>query len=305
MGQTVAMPQTDRSSAHSISAPPTAAMLLTLKRQGPQADVFVARHNLDNLAGFAFGGQLLAQALAAAGQTASNWPATQAQGIFMRGGLLHEPITYHVERMRDGARFAHRRVLARQGGTPVFDFSCSFQKPQDGPSHQGVTLGDIPLPETLRPIADLVAEPTGPAAQWPEAMRRIFTLPFPIELRPVDQARVFARESAPSRDLWMRVGSAANLDAAADHQALVLLMSDYWLPGAAAAHAGRAGKPLTVTSLNHAIWLHAPARVDEWMLYRTGSDWLGSGRGLARGLLYDRQGALVATVMQEALLRSL
>lgn len=277
---------------------PGAAQLIAFEDLGD--DRFRALHNLDNYAGAAFGGQLIGQALAAAART-SDWPANNAYGHFMRAGRLGTPIDYRVERVNDGRRFATRRVLATQGDRAVFDMVCSFHAPEPGPSHQTVSIGDFPPPEEVPSLLEAIAGQTGRL----KGMERIFRLPFPIELRPVDAGSLLRKPGDTRQAFWMRIPSAAEVPDGAAQQWLVGLLSDYWLPGVCSAPHAREDRIMLVTSLNHAIWFHAPARADEWLLYRVESHWAGQGRGLARGFLFRRCGTLVATVTQEALLREL
>jgi acyl-CoA thioesterase-2 len=56
-------------------------------------------------------------------------------------------------------------------------------------------------------------------------------------------------------------------------------------------------------SLDHCMWFHRPFRADEWLLYDMDSPSAYGGRGLARGFLYTRDGALAVSVVQEGLMR--
>ena len=60
---------------------------------------------------------------------------------------------------------------------------------------------------------------------------------------------------------------------------------------------------LMMASLDHGMWFHRPARVDDWLLYSCDSPSSSGGRGLARGLIYDRNGRLVASTIQEGMIR--
>ena len=66
---------------------------------------------------------------------------------------------------------------------------------------------------------------------------------------------------------------------------------------------GRTIRKLTIASIDHAMWFHRPARVDEWLLYATDSPSASGARGLARGSVFSRDGRLVASTSQEGLLR--
>ncbi len=268
---------------------------------------FRARHNQTNHMGALFGGQALAQALAAAQQTApvrGSWSAHNCIGQFLRGGALDVPVDYAVEIMRDGRRFASRRVVASQAGKPIFDMLASFHDPETGVAHQVGDVEAMPAPENLQSLA---AFARAHAEKLPAAAAHYYDLPFPVELRLVNPERVFSGAAATnSRDYWFRMASASAIGEANAQQCLLAFMSDYWLAGAVGApHRGDAARSkLFIGSLNHSLWFHAPARVDEWLLYRTESPWAGDGRGLARGLIYDRAGKLVASSAQEICMRT-
>ncbi len=277
---------------------PTASEILLLEQLG--ADRFRAAHNLDNLMGVAFGGQLLGQALAAAQRTAPDWPANSLNGYFLKGGLLSEKLDFAVTRCHDGRSFAVRRVSATQGSRSVFELTCSFHQPEPGIlAHQSEALENLPDPETLLPLKQFAQTY---AAELPPSSAAIFGRDFPIELRLADPGSFF--RATPCRELWFRFPSAgAPAISAAGHQALLAIMSDYWLPAAIGAAYGRAAKIRNLLSVNHSLWFHAPADTSAWLFYRSSSPWADHSRGLAHGRIFDRAGRLVATAMQEALLR--
>ncbi|HEX7741073.1 MAG TPA: acyl-CoA thioesterase domain-containing protein, partial [Sphingobium sp.] len=266
---------------------PTAQELLMFEEIGP--DRFRACFNLDNYTGAAFGGQLLGQALAAACATVADWPAASLNGFFFRAGKLDAPIDYVVERVSEGRRFASRQVTAHQHDRPIFGLQCSFHKPEDGAAHQSDVADLSPPPEKLPSLPEF-ARACGD--RLPDVLRELFNRPFPIEMRPL-RPDSFLTET--DRDLWIRAPSGAAVVGSRDHQALLAMMSDYWLPGAIIAQHSRDRRSYSVTSLNHSLWFHGPVRADEWLLYQTRSHWSGNGRGLARGLIFDREGRLVAT----------
>ncbi|WP_174275209.1 acyl-CoA thioesterase [Sphingomonas bacterium] len=267
-----------------------AAQLIALEPVGP--DRLRSALNQDNRAGMIFGGQPLCQALAAACTTVADWPAHSLSAMFLRGGVVAEPVDYQVERSRDGRRFAQRRVLATQGGRPIFDLLCSFHDPEDGGAYQMGDVEGVPAPETLPSLRDYVL---GHADRLPKVLVHSARLPFPVEIRLIDpDAILLGTMELRQRDHWFRMPSAAGIAAGHAHQCLLAFASDYWLAGTASA-----GRRVHVASLNHSLWFHAPMNAGDWLLYRTDSPWAGQGRGLARGLIYDRSGVLVASVAQE------
>jgi acyl-CoA thioesterase II len=264
---------------------------------------FRSRHNLDNGTGVIFGGQMLALALAAAQREAPEWPAHSLSGFFLRGGIVAEPVELTVERISDGRRFASRRVLAKQSGRPAFDLLCSFHDPETGLRHEAPVERAARAPEDLLSLPEL-------ARSYPDRISSVsirhYLRPFPVEMRLIDPERVIAGSaSTVNRDFWFRVPSASGIERAADHQCLLALLSDFWLPSGAATlvQASHPQAPVRVASLNHSFWFHAPARTDSWLLYRTEMLWADHGRALARGQIYDSNYRLAATAMQEFLLR--
>jgi acyl-CoA thioesterase-2 len=268
---------------------------------------FRSTYSQSNYQDAVFGGQPLGQALAAAQRTVKDWLPHTCTGYFLRPGAVSEPIDYEVENVRNGRRFAARRVLAHQGGKPIFDMLCSFHDIEPGFAHQRGDAVDVPLPEELPPLLEFVR---AHAARLPELLvhrHEQFHASFPVELRLVDADRVFFGAPEHSkRSYWLRMPSAIDMENPSDHRCLLAFMSDYWLASAAGAphrSPASAGNDLSVASLNHSLWFHGSVRADEWLLCRTQSPWAGEGRGMARGDIYDCRGRMVASVAQEVSMR--
>lgn len=280
----------------------TAAELLQLDPLGDNH--FRARHNQHNFMASTFGGQVICQGLAAAQKTVPDWPAHNCSGLFLRAGNPDAPIDYQVDVVRDGRRFAARRVLAFQSGKPIFDLLCSFHDAEGGPHHQADLVTQVPPPESLLNLQQYFAANMD---RFPSARMRIYGETFPIELRLIDPDELFfGSERQTERWFWLRMPSAADIRAAADHQSLLAFMSDYWFASVAgASYRSPEGGPsptVSIASLNHSLWFHDEARADEWLLFVTESPWAGQGRGLARGLVYNRDGVLVVSAAQEVVL---
>lgn len=276
--------------------------LLTLRRIGD--DRFAAVHNLGNGRDAIFGGQVLLQALAAATQTVPDWAAHTFTGYFLRAGRVDLPVDYVVERVRDGRRYAARRVVASQHGKPIHDMLCSFHDDEDGPRHQFADPPAIPRPDALIGVEAFIR---AHAERLPAFLVEAYRRPFPVELRLVDPEAIFFEPArTPERHFWFRMPSARGIDDPRDRQALLAFMSDFWFAGAAGAlhvpavDSARFG----VVTLNHSVWLHAPVPTCEWLLFRTESPWAGEGRGLVRGMIYDGEGRLIATAAQEISIRA-
>ena len=284
-------------------ASPLAGLLAVLdlrhESSAPRQDVFTGE-NQPRPWGRVFGGQVLAQSLVAAARTTpAERSAHSMHAYFLRPGDPETPITFTVERLRDGRSFSARRVQASQHGDPILSMITSFQVPDDGLDH-GQPMPDVPDPEDLPTTADLIGHVDDPVAQhW--ARER------PVDVRHVEGAIFLSArgERTDAQAVWMRaVGALPDDDAL--HRAVMAYASDYTMlepvlrrHGVAWAHPG-----LKAASLDHAMWWHRPARADEWLLFVQSSPSASGARGLGQGLLFSRAGALVATVAQEGMVRA-
>ncbi|MBB4078648.1 acyl-CoA thioesterase-2 [Lewinella aquimaris] len=249
-----------------------------------------------------FGGQVLAQALAAAMRTVPEDRFVHSlHGYFVLPGDLDVPIVFEVDRIRDGGSFTTRAVKAIQNGQAIFHLTSSFQLDQEGFDHQ------IEMPEVLPP-EELVSY-EGMARQFgdtlPSNIKKILSIERPLEFRPVEFLNPFAHEKyAPTRNVWLRTRGEMSADRRL--QALVLAYtSDYNLLTTALLPHGRATdyRNLQMASLDHAMWFHRSFRVDDWLLYSMDSPSASGARGFTRGNIFDLSGKLVASVVQEGMLR--
>lgn len=273
--------------------------LLRLERTAP--DVFVGQSQ-DLGWGAVFGGQVLGQALSAAGQTVpADRPVHSFHSYFLRQGNAARPVRFEVERLRDGGSFATRRVLAIQDDQPIFTMGASFQVEEGGFDHAD-PMPDVPGPEGLlseRELALLVAD------RIPPLFRAVALAERPIEIRPVQPINLLKPRPEPARrQLWYRAAHALPDDPAL-HRNLLAYASDFnFLVTALQPHGVSLLTPgLQVASLDHAMWFHRPFRFDEWLLYDVDGGSASGARGLVRGRYFRQDGTLVATVMQEGLMR--
>lgn len=251
--------------------------------------------------GRVFGGQVLAQCLVAAERTVDGErPPHSLHGYFLRPGDINEPITFSVDRLRDGRSFSTRRVQAFQKGDPIFSMIVSFQDQDPGLEHQDAFPLGIPDPETLPSAAELIGDNPHPVAQyWAKAR--------PFDMRHVGSPIYFNVDPAqqvPHQAVWIKaLGEVPNNDAL--HRAALAYVSDYSiLESIYRAHGISWSHPgLKSASLDHAMWFHRAPKVDEWMLYLQESPSAQGGRGLALGRIFSRDGKLLATIAQEGMVR--
>jgi acyl-CoA thioesterase-2 len=246
-----------------------------------------------------FGGQVLGQALVAASRTVEGRQVHSLHAYFLRRGDLSVPIVFEVDRSRDGGSFTSRRVVAVQHGQPILTMSASFQASEPGLDHQS-PMPDAPPPESLRDLAELEAEII---ERMPHKVTGYFRNQRPFEFRAVSPGDYLTREKRPAHKLvWFRVTGRLDEDQAL-HRCLLTYVSDYHLLATATMPHGVNFLELQVASIDHAIWFHRDVRVDDWMLYAIESPSASGARGFSRGAIYSRDGALVASVAQEGLIR--
>ena len=248
-----------------------------------------------------FGGQVAGQALVAAGRTVEERVVHSLHAYFLRPGDPKVPIIYQVDRIRDGKSFTTRRVVAIQHGEAIFILSASFQRPENGPVH-GMAMPDVPAPETL-PTTDERMAPLKDELH-PEVWKWI-TRERPMETRTVTDHNPFKPSPREPRQLvWIRADGTLP-DSPLIHQTIVAYASDLMLLDTATLpHAIAWNDPSYVmASLDHAMWFHRAFRADEWLLYTQDSPSASGARGFSRGLIFTRDGKLVASVAQEGLIR--
>ncbi|SDM88549.1 acyl-CoA thioesterase II [Allokutzneria albata] len=243
-----------------------------------------------------FGGQVAGQALVAAGRTV---PAERGvhslHSYFIRAGDPSIPIVYEVDRIRDGRSFTTRRVVAVQRGKAIFALSASFQTAEEGLDH-GDEMPEVPDPESLPTYGEFVQPYKDKLGPWAK-------LPRPIEIRHVTTPPWLTGEPGPARSqVWMKADGRVP-DENLLHVCLLAYMSDMTLLDSVLARHGVYWGDVIGASLDHAMWFHRPFRADEWVLYDSESPSASGGRGLANGRFFARDGRLIATVVQEGLLR--
>ncbi|MGW3246309.1 acyl-CoA thioesterase [Streptomyces sp. NPDC001070] len=242
----------------------------------------------------AFGGQVAAQSLIAAGSTlpAPDLLVHSLHGYFIRAGRTDRPIVYEVDRTRDGSSFATRRVVAIQNGDVIFSLSASFHREEDSPEHQA-DAPDAPGPEGLPELWEYARARRGPSVF--EAVLESRCVADPEKGLP-------SVGQGPRQQLWVRTRDSLPGGPLLHACALTYFSDIRLLATAGLPYADHPGER-QAASLDHAVWFHRPFRADEWLLFAMESPSYASSRGLARGQFFTRDGRLVASVVQEGLYR--
>ncbi len=245
-----------------------------------------------------YGGQFLAQGLAAARATvADDRQVNSLHGYFLREGDVDRELEIQVDRLRDGRSFSSRQVVAEQGGRMLFRMLASYQVPDDCPEYSGGTMPEVPPAEEVPYTYDeFTLAQTGEDA-WHGADR-------PMDIRYINPPGIRGVPVTEPQLMWMRIPETLP-DSRPIHEAGLAYLSDSTLVDhVMLPHGLRWQDPdLVGASLDHAMWFHRPVRADQWLLFVQAVEATGRGRGLARGSLFTEQGALAATCMQEGLIR--
>lgn len=248
-----------------------------------------------------FGGQVLAQSLQAAYETVpEDRMAHSMHGYFILAGDIDVPVVYEVDQIRNGGSFTTRRVVAIQKGRPIFNMSASFQLQQEGFDHQ-IQMPDVPSPDRLktdREIAESFKD-TFPVLYKRSNLDRPFIFK-PVEYFDPNNPKVME----PRRCIWIKANGVVGDDPRLN-QIFLTYACDYGLLGTAMfPHHTKMGlEKIFFASLDHAIWFHRPFKTDDWLLYAMDSPSASNARGFARGNFFNREGVLVASVVQEGLMR--
>ncbi|MUH73594.1 acyl-CoA thioesterase II [Psychrosphaera haliotis] len=251
--------------------------------------------------GRVFGGQVIGQALSAAKETVEDRFVHSFHSYFLRPGDDQKPIVYDVENIRDGRSFSTRRVRALQYGKPVFYMTASFQTEEVGYEHSP-EMPNVVGPEGLKSEHEFFQENID---KIPGTLRSIIAGEKPIEIRHVQVNDPFAPEKMPGRrQVWIKSNGSLPDDERI-HRYLLAYASDFnFLPTALFPH-GRSHilRDMQVATLDHSMWFHRPFRMDEWILFDMDSTSASGGRGLVKGQFFNQQGELVASAMQEGVIR--
>ncbi len=264
-------------------------MIHLLSLEQIEHNLFRARHPAGRTHRL-YGGQIMAQALMGGIRTvAPERPPHSLHGYFLRPGDPRVPALIEVERIRDGQSFSTRRIVVIQNGSAIFNLDASFQVVETGLSHQD------PMPTLTPPQIQKV----------PQALRDDVFSAWRVE----HKALLNETPHAPRQHIWVRTNGALTEDPALHACLLVYESDNALLSTGRLPHRGSYQRErLQMASLDHAMWFHQPAiatwRADEWLLYALDSPSTASARSYNRGQFFSENGRLIASTMQEGLMRN-
>lgn len=259
---------------------------------------FTTRNHQESFRKTIFGGQVLAQALMAAGRTVRNRPVHSLHAYFLRAGNVDSPVEYWVEQLRDGSSVSSRSVRAVQEGELIFTMQASFHKQESGFEHQTFHPPQVVPPESVRArFAD--AEGNSLAREFRRL--EVASIDFIPYSRDVLDPQVSASQNA---QFWVRCKEDLPEDPLFHYCALAFasdlgLLATSLMPHPTSLFHGE----VFPASMDHSIWFHGRPHFNDWHQYVTDSPWAGSGRGFCRGTLYDDKQQIIASVCQEGMIR--
>lgn len=245
-----------------------------------------------------YGGQTIAQALAAACRTVDPERApVSAHGLYLSAGDTENPAEYAVERVRDGRAMTVRTVAARQGHREHFRLSATFQAEEPGLEHDEA-MPSVPAPEDVPSLFDVMDEfSTLDSSNWRE------------EWAFLDPRYVRDGVESPAADhgkqqMWLTLPEVA-VDQPWLGRCILAYVSDLTLLSASLLpHGMMLGDPdLPRATVTHSVYFHADPEPGERVFVDQRSSWAGHGLGLSQAAIFSRTGRRLATLVQDGLIR--
>ena len=274
--------------------------LLTILQLTPLgADVFSGCHPRKNPVR-TFGGQMMAQAFTAASRTLDHdLPPSALSVHFISGGDPGRDIEFHVVRLRDERRFANRRVDAMQGGTLLATALVSYLAGGHGLEHNS-PAPKVPDPHILPTIDDVLVGYEEIVPHFANALR-------PIEWRYTNDPAWVMRDKGDSLDcnrVWMKAAGVMPDDPVLHTAAMVYASDTTVLDSIITTHGLSWGwDRIFAVTINHSVWFHRQVDFGDWVLYSTKSPVAAESRGLGMGHFFNPVGEVVATVVQEGIVK--
>jgi acyl-CoA thioesterase II len=262
-------------------------------------DTYVGSHPSKNPVR-TFGGQMMAQSLVAATRSLQHQLPPSALSVhFIAGGDPNMDLEFHIARLRDERRFANRRVDVVQDGVVLTTALVSYLSGGRSLEHS-IEPPDVPDPLSVPPIDDLLRGYEEVVPHFASALR-------PIDWRYTNDPTWVMRDKGEKltyNRVWMKARGEMPDDPAVNAAALAYASDTTILDSIITTHGLSWGwDRIFAVSTNHSVWFHRPVRFDEWVLYSTSSPVAADSRGLGTGHFFDRSGQLLATVVQEGIVK--
>ena len=243
----------------------------------------------------------MAQSMAAARATVdADRSIHSLHAYFLRPGDASQSVEYQVSHTRDGRSFSHRQVVARQDGKDLFQMICSWNIAADSPYFAGSLMPDVPPPDEVSySYNDFVQDQMYDV----DYLNTVSVRPMAIKYINPPQTRTETDQVEPQL-MWIRIQDTLT-DERWLHDAGLAYISDSTLIDHITLPHGKRwmDSDFDGTSLDHAMWFHDWTDVTDWVLFEQEVNWTGTGRGLATGRLFSQKGKLLATCVQEGLMR--
>lgn len=272
--------------------------VLDLNRMGD--DLFVGSHPSKNPMR-TFGGQLMAQSFVASSRSLlrDDLPPSALSVHFINGGNTAKDIEFYVFRLRDERRFANRRIDAVQDGTLLSSAMISYMSGGRGLEHS-IEPPRVGEPHAQPPLRELLRG-------YEETVPHFVNALQPIEWRYTNDPAWVMRdkgERLPHNRVWLKAMGTLPDDPVL-HTATMVYSSDTTvLDSVITTHGLSWGfDRIFAASANHSVWFHRQVDFNDWALYSTSSPVAADSRGLGTGHFFDCAGQMVATVVQEGVLK--
>jgi acyl-CoA thioesterase II len=259
----------------------------------------------------AYGGDMVAQALVAAALTVSDGKTMHSMhSYFMRPVDIGAEVRYEVEVLRDGRGYSTRQVRGFQNGKAVYVCLASFAAGEPSGTFQATAPADVPAPDDLPTSADYLEDRTGGTMTDPSKAYWSGGRSFDMRHVPGPVYLTVEGEQSPQQAVWVKpYDDLRPVDGLTDAQrdtAALAYVCDYTIlePTLRVLGLAWADEGLVTASLDHAMWFHRPVVMDDWLLYAQEAISVEDGRGAAVGRFFTTDGTLVATVVQEGMLRA-
>lgn len=240
-----------------------------------------------------FGGQLLAQMIMAATRHSDGKHVKTINAIFARAGRVDGDTEIEVDTIHSGRAFASHTVTVWQNEGRL----CSRALVLAHADEPDVISHDVQCPTVAPPDLDQV---------------RKGGLVFPTAEMVIADGVDIVDSSLPARpaalDVWYR--STETPDQRALNQAVLAWATDGFLIGTAMLpHEGvgqdRAHVDLSTGVVDHTLTFHRPFSLGDWVLMAHESPFAGGGRSYGRCHIFDAEGRLIASYVQDNMIRAM